>query len=209
MKRLQTKRIIAREAVAAAFHALPRHRFLPESSGPRLVDAALDDAPVSLGEGQTISAPHMVAILLEGSEIASGDRVLEVGAGSGWLAALAGHLVGREGHVVGLEIVPRLAALAQRNVRAAGLEETVEVFQADGGRGWPERAPYDVILFSCAAPEVPTALEQQLAPGGRMLVPTGSGPRQTLVRVRRSAGGLHRESLGAVAFVPLTGEEGE
>jgi protein-L-isoaspartate(D-aspartate) O-methyltransferase len=189
-----------------AFLQHPRWEFLPETlEGNRR--AAVHDKPVAIGDNQTISAPHMVAILLDRADPQPGDRCLEVGAGSGWLAVLAGVLVGVEGHVVGVEIVPELVELARDNVREAGADN-VEIVMGDGGIGCPEQAPYDRIIVSAAAPEVPEPLLRQLATPGTLVIPVGPRAHQQLVRVRKTSEGTEREQLGGCAFVPLVGEHG-
>lgn len=149
----------------------------------------------------------MVAILLEAGQPRPGERCLEIGAGSGWLAALLGHLVGPEGHVTAVEIVPELAKRAADNVQQAGLTN-VTITKGDGSLGAAQGAPYDLIIASCAAPQIPDPLVKQLAQDGRMLVPVGDRSRQHLLRVRRAGDRLATEDLGGCAFVPLVGEYG-
>jgi protein-L-isoaspartate(D-aspartate) O-methyltransferase len=149
----------------------------------------------------------MVAILLSQASPQPGMNCLEIGAGSGWLAVLAGELVGREGHVTGVEIVPDLVELARSNVRASGLNN-VDIVETDGSTGYPPRAPYDVIVVSCAAPSVPEPLLDQLEIGGRLVVPVGKQVQQQLLRITRTAEGYERDDLGGCAFVPLVGDEG-
>lgn len=192
--------------IRRAFEEHPRWRFLPTShSGNRR--AAVTDKPVPIGDNQTISAPHMVAILLDRVELQPGDRCLEIGAGSGWLAVLASELVGEEGHVVGVEIVPELVELARDNARQEGAGN-VEIVTGDGSIGCPSKAPYDRIVVSAAAPEVPEPLLEQLRVGGTMVIPVGSRTHQQLIRVRKTQDGIEEERLGGCAFVPLFGEHG-
>lgn len=192
--------------IRRAFEKHPRWSFLPkEIRGSRR--AAVQDKPVAIGDNQTISAPHMVAILLDRADLQPGHRCLEVGAGSGWLAVLAGELVGPEGRIVGVEIVPELVELARDNVVQAGADN-VEIVMGDGGIGSPERAPFDRIIVSAAAPEVPDPLLEQLRLGGSLVVPVGSRNYQQLVRVTKTESGTEREQLGGCAFVPLVGEYG-
>jgi len=158
----------------------------------------------------------MVAIMNEALELAPGLKVLEVGAGSGWHAATVAEVVApsdapREswGHVWTIEIVPELAAMARRNIEANGFAERVTVLHGDGSLGYPPEAPYDRILVTAAAPDVPRPLLDQLADGGVLLLPVGSiGFFQTLVRVRKRGGRLEMEDLGGVSFVPLRGVYG-
>lgn len=192
--------------IRRAFARHPRWAFLPRNyQGNRR--AAVQDKPVAIGDNQTISAPHMVAILLDRAGLEPGHRCLEIGAGSGWLATLAGELIGPEGHVVGVEIVPELVELARDNIEQAGMTN-VEILMGDGGIGCPEQAPYDRIIVSAAAPEVPEPLLDQLNVGGRMVIPVGSRTHQRLVRLRKTEDGIQREELGGCAFVPLVGEHG-
>ena len=155
----------------------------------------------------------MVAIMNEALELAPGLRVLEVGAGSGWHAATVAEIVApsdapREtwGHVWTIEIVPELAAMARRNIEANGFAERVTVLHGDGSLGYPPEAPFDRILVTAAAPDIPKPLVDQLADGGIMLIPVGNVSFfQSLIRVRKEAGRTRVEDLGAVAFVPLRG----
>ena len=187
--------------VLDAMRAVPREAFVP----PGLEDDAHADRPLSIGEGQTISQPYIVALMLEAGEIGAQDRVLEIGAGSGYAAAVASRLAAE------VCAVERSAALAQAaRTRLARLRyDNVTIRQSDGSQGWPEGGAFDVILVAAAGPEVPQALAAQLAPGGRLVMPVGerAGP-QRLVRVRRTADGLKQDDLGPVAFVPLIGAAG-
>lgn len=182
--------------VLDAMGAVPRHRFVPAGAE----DHAYEDRPLPIGDGQTVSQPRMVAVMLEALELEPTDRLLEVGSGCGYAAAVAARLCSS---VVAVERVGRLAVEARQ--RLADLEVTgVEVIHADGRGGWPPGAPYDAILVSAAAPEVPAALVDQLGPAGRLVLPlTESDGGQVLVRLRRAGDRLARDDLGAVAFVPL------
>lgn len=192
-----------REAMASH----PRWRFLPGSPGSKKRRAAVKDSPVAIGDEQTISAPHMVAILLETGKPSPGERCLEIGAGSGWLATLLGDIVAPEGMVVGVEIVPDLVDLARRNVNQASVDN-VEILMGDGSLGHPEGGPYDLIVVSCGAPAIPEPLKRQLALGGRLVIPVGQRGHQCLIRVTRTADGYEQEDLGGCAFVPLVGQHG-
>lgn len=189
--------------VEDALRSVPRERFLPASDRAR----AYDDEPVGIGHEQTISAPHMVAIMTEALEPLEGARVLEVGTGSGYQAAILGHLAGPRGSVVSVERVPDLARRARRALADAGIEN-VEVIEGDGSVGLPGRAPFDRILVAAAAPRIPAPLVGQLAAGGRLLVPVG---RRTceLFQVDFDGTRYERSSLGMCAFVPLLGEQGQ
>lgn len=194
--------LIADERVLDAIVAVPRELFVP----PHLVDRAYDDEALPIGRGQTISQPLIVARMLELLELGPDDRVLDVGTGSGWHAALLAQLAA---HVWTIERHPDLSGSAQRNLAAAGIGgDAVTVIAGDGSLGLPEAAPFDAINVAAAAWDLPAALEQQLAAGGRLVAPIG-GDGQQLVLVERSADGaeLRRTGLEAVRFVPLV--EGE
>lgn len=200
---LAAEGILRDPAVADALRAVPRHLFVP----PRLRRAAYVDAPQPIGSGQTISAPHMVALMAQALDVRPGQRVLEVGGGSGYHAAVLGRLVGPTGRVVSVECLPALAERARAALAPLGLPVEVEV--GDGSRGWPERAPYDRISVAAAAPDVPPPLVDQLAPGGLLLVPVGPRDLSSLLRVRKTEeGSLQTEDLGPCLFVPLLGRHG-
>lgn len=191
--------------VAAAMASVPRHRFVP----PELADEAYDDTPLPLGVGDaTISAPHMVALQLEWAELAAGQRVLEVGAGSGYLAVLAATLVRPGGRVLGLEVERRLAERAGAVVRELGFADRVEVRCADGRAGAPDRAPFDRILVSCATPEIFPAWRRELAPDGVLVAPVGNRWGQVLRRLRRSPAGDRVEDGPPCLFVSIVAPAG-
>lgn len=187
------------ERVLAAMERVPRERFIPESFRA----AAYADRPLPIGLEQTISQPLMVAAMLEALELRGEERVLEVGAGSGYLAALLGELA-RE--VIAVEIIPELAARARQTLAELGVTN-VRVELGDGGVGYPSAAPYDAIVVSAGAPDVPFELLAELGPAGRLVIPVGREP-QELVRMRRRGATFSRESLGSCSFVPLTGARG-
>ena len=181
---------------------MPRELFVPEDA----VDYAYDDGPLPIGAGQTISQPFIVAYMIEAVAPDPTDRALEIGTGSGYSAAVLGSIVAE---VYTVERLPALAESAAR--RLARLDvRNVRVRCGDGTLGWPEHAPYDVIVVTAGGPEVPPALLAQLAAGGRLVMPVGDDPRvQQLVRVRRGGDGtLTQEWLEPVAFVPLIGAQG-
>ena len=188
-------------AVLAAFRVVPRERFVAENHR----HAAYEDHPLPIGAGQTISQPYMVALMAAALELRPTDHVLEVGAGSGYAAAILSRL---GGDVVAVERMPGLAAAAAGLLAELGYDN-VRVVAADGSTGMSDEAPFDAICVSAGAPRVPRALVQQLAVGGRLVVPVGSSDQQELVRIRLvRPGRIRKERLGAVRFVPLVGEQG-
>jgi protein-L-isoaspartate(D-aspartate) O-methyltransferase len=201
VERQLARRGIRSPAVLGAMGAVPREAFVPDTS----LDEAYEDRPLPIGEGQTISQPYVVALMIEALSLGPADRVLEVGAGSGYAAAVLGRIA-RE--VFAIERHASLARAASERMRRLGYDN-VRVRAGDGTLGWPEEAPFDGILVSAGGPDVPEPLLDQLVPGGRLVIPLGD-PRkdQELVRLERRADGtLARESLGHVRFVPLIAEE--
>jgi len=193
------ERGIEDQAVLGAMLAVPRHLFVPEAHR----DRAYGDHPLPIGHGQTISQPYIVAFMTALLELEPGDRVLEVGTGSGYQAAVASMLADS---VFSVEIVPELAASAASRLDRLGYRD-VRVRSADGYFGWEVHAPYDAIFVTAAAGHVPPPLVQQLVPGGRMAIPVG-GPFQVqnLVLVEKAADGtVTTRSVLPVQFVPLTG----
>jgi len=193
-------RDITDRRVLAAMRQVPRHRFVR----PVDLHLAYADCPLPIGRGQTISQPYIVALMTQLLEPDPEDTLLEIGTGSGYQAAILAELVGR---VISVERIPELAAEARR--RLAGLGVTsVEVQEGDGTQGCPDRAPFAGILVTAGAPRVPEALSQQLAEGGRLVLPVGSRDSQMLERWTRHGEDLQRERIAPVAFVPLIGRQG-
>lgn len=188
--------------VERALETVARELFLPA----HLRGHAYEDRPLPIGSAQTISAPHMVAIMAEALELEPGQNVLEIGTGSGYHAAVTAVMVGPSGHVQSLESIEDLAGRARAALAQAGLAH-VDVECTDGSQGWPPRAPYDRIYATCAAPAVPPPLLDQLKATGVLLVPIGHDPSR-LVRVRAREGARDEEDLGPCSFVPMTGEYG-
>lgn len=189
-------RRISDERVLDAVAAVPRELFV----SPSMAAAAYVDAPLRIGGGQTISQPTVVARMCELLELSPTDRVLDVGTGSGYHAAILSRLCD---HVWGVELNPQLAMRAARTLDRAGIRN-VTVFFGDGVLGLPEHAPFDAINVAATARDhVPPALKQQLGDGGRLVVPVVRGRDEHLVRIRRGADGLVREVLEPVRFVPL------
>ncbi len=195
------RRGITNRAVLDAFRRVPWHEFVQ----PDLIAKAYDDTPLPIGEGQTISQPYVVAITVEKLGIQGHERVLEIGTGSGYAAAILAALA-RE--VVTVERIDALAVLATERLARLGLTN-IHVQHADGTLGWPAGAPYEVICVAAGAPKPPRALLDQLAIGGRLVVPHGPLDDQHLARItRRDETSYDEEDLGAVRFVPLVGTEG-
>jgi protein-L-isoaspartate(D-aspartate) O-methyltransferase len=199
--------------VISAMRAVPRIKFLSPDS--QSYDAV--DTPLPIGFGQTISAPHMVSIMNEALQLEVGQKILEVGAGSGWHAATIAEIIAPKGtprsewgHVYTVEIVKGLAETARKNIMNAGYGDRVTIIMGDGSKGYPEKAPFDRMLVTAAAPEVPKPLVDQLKLDGILLIPVGSYTMfQTLWKLtKENDGKLKQENLGGVAFVPLTGEYG-
>jgi protein-L-isoaspartate(D-aspartate) O-methyltransferase len=193
---------ITDRAVLAAMRKVPRERFV----APALTDAVYEDHALPIGDEQTISQPYIVALMTEALGLTSRDRVLEIGTGSGYAAAVLAEIAAQ---VYTVERISSLAASARRRLSDLGYE-TVHVRCGDGTLGWPEHAPYDAIVVTAGGPEVPKALRDQLTVGGRLVMPVGAAPwRQHLVReVRTGVDDYRSEDLGGVAFVPLIGAEG-
>jgi len=205
-ERMASEHLLARgirdAAVVRAMREVPREAFLP----PEMGHFAYDDSPLPIQAGQTISQPYIVAYMIEALELTGQERVLEIGTGSGYAAAVLSLCAAQ---VCTVERIALLAEGARSRLEELGFRN-VQVHLADGTLGWREHAPYDAIVVTAGAPEVPEELLEQLAPGGRLVIPVGPTPHmQTLVRVRKTAQGeLRREELCAVRFVPLIGEQG-
>jgi protein-L-isoaspartate(D-aspartate) O-methyltransferase len=196
--RLVANGSVERESTAAALRAVPRHEFVPEERR----GSAYADRPLPIGEGQTVSAPHMVAAMTDELALARGDRVLEVGTGCGYHAAVTAEVVG-DGNVYSVEYEPALAEGARETLARLGYD--VAVRTGDGHEGWPDHAPYDAAYLTCAPAEVPDAVVEQVRPGGRVVAPVGEGRQRLVVLHRRADGGLDREDRGGVRFVPMRG----
>lgn len=186
--------------VLEAMRSVPRHCFIPDD----LSRQAYADHPVRIGCGQTISQPYMVGVMTEQLELRPEDRVLEIGTGSGYQTALLAELAAE---VISIERHAPLADNARQVLESLGYAN-VTVFCGDGTLGHPEKAPYDAILVTAAAPEVPPALIRQLAPGGRLICPTGSRDLQKLTRIYHTRDGLQQSESVPCIFVPLLGEAG-
>jgi len=190
---------ISNPRVLEAMGKVPRHELVP----PDLQDAAYEDRPLPIGQGQTISQPYIVALMTELAEPEPGEKALDVGTGSGYQAAVLAELVD---HVYSIEIHEELADKARQNLERLGYNN-VTVRHGDGYAGWPEQAPFDVIIVAAAPEEVPQPLVEQLAVGGRLVLPVGDGFSQNLVVISKQEDGtLTRRDVVPVAFVPMTGK---
>ena len=194
-------RNIPSETVIRAMEQVPRELFVPQDSR----HMAYLDLPLSIGEGQTISQPYIVAMMTEAMELSGGDRVLEIGTGSGYQTAILSALTPR-GRVVSMERVPALMQQARQRLQELGYRN-VEVQQAGSSLGCPSKGPYDAIIVTAAAPRLPESLLSQLAIGGRLVIPVGTLSQQELVQARRTDEGLSLRVLGPCRFVPLLGAE--
>ena len=186
--------------VLEAMAGVARERFVD----PGLVEDAYRDRPLPIGQGQTISQPFIVALMAQAAELQPTDRVLEVGTGSGYGAAILGR---RARSVVTVERLEPLAAVAADRLAAQAMDN-IDVVVGDGTLGWPSGAPYDAIVVTAAGPRVPQALLDQLADGGRLVLPVGRRSSQRLLRITRHGDRFEQEDLGGVRFVPLIGVHG-
>ena len=191
-------RDISDERVLDAMRRVPRHEFVPEHAAAQ----AYEDHPLPIGHDVTISQPYIVALMTQALQLRPGDRVLEIGTGSGYAAAVLAEIAD---DVTTIECIEPLAE--QARTRLAPYGDRVRVIAGDGSLGHEPHAPYDAIVVTAAAPEIPRPLLDQLAPGGRLVIPVGIGVEQ-LVRVTRTEHGDEHEELLPVRFVPLTGEYG-
>jgi len=186
--------------VLEAMRAVQRDRFI----APEFAEHAYDDGPLPIGSAQTISQPYMVALICEVAALAGGERVLEIGAGSGYQTAVLARLCAR---VYSVEIIPALHQRARVNLAAQQIDN-VELRLGDGSLGWPELAPFDAIVVTAAMPGIPRPLLDQLTPDGRLVAPIGEDELQTLVRISRIGGAWREEYFGECRFVKMTGKYG-
>lgn len=193
---------IANAALSAAMRAVPREAFVAQSLAP----FAYDDSPLPIEAGQTISQPYIVALMIDAAGVKPGDRVLEIGAGSGYAAAVMGQIAAE---VIAVERHEELARTAAARLARLG-HDNVRIVHADGSAGWPEQSPYDAILAAASGSHVPAALKEQLGIGGTLVMPIGEAHGvQNLVRVKRvGENSFEEENLCAVRFVPLIGAHG-
>ncbi len=196
MDRLQ--REISDERVIQAMTRVPREVFVPENSR----HLSYEDMPLPIGEGQTISQPYIVALMLEALELRRSDKVLELGTGSGYQAAILAELVSK---VISVERIPLLADTARERLASLGYSN-VDVVLAEECLGWEREAPYDAVVVAAGAPKLVHGLMDQMAVGGRLVIPVGAADEQELMKVTRSADSFSVHNLGACRFVPLIGE---
>jgi len=201
---LKMRGYVTSKAVEDAMRRVPREEFLPAE----LREEAYVDSPLPIGEGQTISAPHMVAIMAENLDLEPGQKILEVGTGSGYHAAVCAEVIAPDGHIYSIERITSLASFARDNLKRTGYAKLVTVILGDGSKGLPDHAPYDRVFVAAGAPDVPSPLTAQLAHGGKLLVPVGTRWYQDLIMVTRKGAKLEKENLGGCVFVPLVGEYG-
>ena len=202
LSHLQRTGYLTNPRIISSFSAINREQFLPSHQHIH----AYEDRPLQIGERQTISAPHMVAIMCEVLDIEVGHKILEIGTGSGYHAAIVADLVGHTGHVYSIERFESLALLARKNLQHSNITNaTVEI--GDGSQGLPQYQPYDRIYVTCAAPEIPQPLLDQLAPNGKLLIPVGDFYCD-LRLVKKKGGSLDTNTICGCAFVPLVGKYG-
>lgn len=199
--------------VIRAMRLVNREQYLPDRVKPHYAI----DTPLPIGWGQTISAPHMVAIMNEALQLQQGQKVLEIGTGSGWHASTIAEAIAPTdspkenwGHIHTTEIIKELADYATENINRTGYADRITIINTDGSQGHPPEAPYDRIIATAAAPSIPQPLTDQLKPNALLVIPVGTTQYyQTLIRVAKKDHKLTKEDLGGVAFVPLTGKYGQ
>lgn len=206
VEKLLNKGYIETGKVKKAMLHVPREEFMP----PDLRRYAYLDRPLPIGRGQTISAPHMVAIIAEQLDLDEGMNILEIGTGLGYNAAVVSEIIGGSGHVYTVERIHSLAEKARENLEKTGYNHRITVISGDGTLGYPEKAPFDRIYGTASSPKIPEPLKKQLRIGGKLIIPLGSANYfQELVSVQRiSDDEFKSEDLGGVAFVPMIGEHG-
>ena len=192
------------EKLLEAFREVPRELFIKDG----FEEEAYGDYPLPIGMGQTISQPTTVMIMTQALELKEGQKVLEVGAGSGWQAAIIGKIVGEKGKVITTEIIAELAEFARKNINKAKIKN-VKVINYDGSQGYKKEAPYDRCIITAACPQIPPPIIEQLKEGGIVVAPVGSlAFGQSMIKLRKKSKELIKENLGSFVFVPLKGKYG-
>jgi protein-L-isoaspartate(D-aspartate) O-methyltransferase len=202
LKKLKKEGRIYSEVVENAFLKIPRELFVSNNQK----HFSYIDSPLDIGFHQTISAPHMVAIMVEAMDIREGQKILEIGTGSGYHAAIVSSIVGKKGYIYSIERIKSLAEIAKNNLQKAGIEN-VKVIVGDGSIGLEQNAPFDHIYVTCGAPFIPQPLIKQLRVGGSLLIPVGDRICE-LQKIIKKNGDIEIQHLGACAFVPLIGKHG-
>ncbi len=191
------------DKVIEAMKKVPRHLFVPY----QYREEAYVDTPLPIGKGQTISAPHMVAIMCELLDLKPGEKVLEIGTGCGYHAAVVAEIVGKDGKVITIERHPELAERAREILKELGYDNVIVIVD-DGSKGYEPEAPYDKIYVTASAPDIPKPLLEQLKPGGKMVIPIGNFMQYLYIVEKDESGRIEKKKWGAVRFVPLVGEYG-
>lgn len=200
----QSSGIIKDKKVIEAFKAIPREKFIPQEQ----VKEAYGDYPLSIGKGQTISQPTTVMLMTEALELKEGDKVLEIGAGSGYQAAIIAKIVGSKGKVITTEIIPELAEFAQKKIKKLKIKN-VKIVNHDGSQGYKKESPYTKIIVTAACPKIPPPLLEQLKDNGILVAPVGPVfLGQSMLKIRKRGNKFEEENLGDFAFVPLKGKYG-
>lgn len=195
--------IVKDKRLIKAFEKIPREKFVKKEH----IDEAYGDYPLSIGEGQTISQPTTVVLMTEALELKEGDKVLEIGAGSGYQAAIIANIVGQKGKVISTEIVPELVEFAQENIKRLKIKN-IKVVKHDGSKGYKKEAPYDKIIVTAGCPEIPKPLIKQLKENGIIVAPVSNLNDQIMIKARKKGNKLIEEKLGYFMFVPLKGKYG-
>ena len=199
----QSSGMIKDKKVIEAFKTIPREKFIPEE----YIDQAYGDYPLSIGKGQTISQPTTVMLMTEALELKKGDKVLEIGAGSGYQAAIISKIIGEKGKVITTEIVPELAELAENNIKKLKIKN-IKIIHYDGSQGYKKESHYNKIIIAAACPEIPSQLINQLKENGIIIAPVGDLFSQQMIKGIKKKGYLETKSLGYFMFVPLKGKYG-
>ncbi len=202
VSKLKKEGRIKKIEVEKAFLDIPREYFIPEN----LKYFAYSDTPLEIGYNQTISAPHMVAIMCEDLDLKEGQKILEIGSGSGYHAAIISKIIGKKGHIISIERIPKLADFAKKNLKKIGVKN-IDIILGDGSMGYKDKAPYDRIYVTCAAPRIPNHLIDQLKDPGKLMVPVGD-IICSLNLLEKFEGKKIIKNLGGCSFVPLIGENG-